>query len=34
MDPKYPLEYIQKSQEICEDKEKIREFYHMTRENG
>ena len=33
MDPKYPLEYIQKIQEICDDKEKIREFYRMTREN-
>ena len=32
MDPKYPLEYIQKIQEICEDKKKIREFYRVTRE--
>ncbi len=27
MDPKYPLEYIQKIRETCEDKDKIRQFY-------
>ena len=27
MAPKYPLEYIQKIEETCKDKEKIREFY-------
>ena len=27
MDPKYPLEYVQKIEETCADKEKISEFY-------
>ena len=28
MAPKYPLEYVQKIGETCQNKEKIREFYH------
>ncbi len=28
MAPKYPLEYVQKIDETCSDKQKIREFYH------